>query len=171
MSGTFKTRFTKVKYDGSKVRIEYTVEREKGKAPDEYALVSADAPLPSFSEAMHDLSADVLTICELPEEQRTKLKVRGVSLTHTNDILGACITALKTVKHANAPLVLNTPHLPEAPYSDNPDEPVMVDGMADRVLRLCEEAQRYLDGERSQQSLFAAEGEVVLTFVGAGAPA
>jgi hypothetical protein len=158
-----KTRFTKIKYDGTKVRIEYTVEREKGKAPDEYALVSCDSPLPSFSEAIGALTDDVLAICELPEEQRHKIKVRGVSLTHTNDVLGACVTALKAVRAANAPLVLNTPHLPQTGYSDNADEPVMPDGMAERIAAVCAEAQRYVDGERSQASLFGVPEGVTLT--------
>jgi hypothetical protein len=149
-----ETRFTKIKYDGSKVRIEYEVTREPGKDPDEYTVFSADAPMPSFIDAMNALAQDVIAVCELPADQIDKLKIRGVSLTHTNDILDACITALKVVKTANAPLVLNTPHLPAEGYSDNPDEPVMPSWMGARLEAVSDEAQRYIDGERAQASLF-----------------
>lgn len=148
-----ETRFTKIKYDGLKVRIEYEVERE-GSEPDEYSLFSADAPATSFQAALTALREDVIAICELPAEQIDKLHIRGVSLSHTNGILGACITALKSVETANAPLVLNTPHLPSAPYSDNP-EPVLSPETRERLVLLMAEAQKYVDGERAQANLFS----------------
>jgi hypothetical protein len=148
-----ETRFTKIKYDGAKVRIEYEVERE-GKEPDEYSLFSADAPSTSFQAALGALREDVIAICELPADQMDKLHIRGVSISHTNGIMGACITALKTVQTANAPLVLNSPHLPSAPYSDNP-EPVLPPETCERLRALMAEAQKYIDGERAQGNLFA----------------
>ncbi len=64
--------------------------------------------------------------------------------------MGATITVLKALSAANAPLVLNTPFLPES--SDGgiclPAE------TRDRIETLCEEAQKYVDGERKQGNLF-----------------
>ena len=151
---TPKTRFSKIKYDGAKVRIEYEVDRENGNDPDEYSLFSADAPATSFHAALRALREDVIAICELPADQADKLSIRGVSLSNTNGIMGACITALKAVTTANAPLVLNTPHLPSAPYSDNP-EPVLATETVERLNVLMAEAQKYIDGERAQGDLFA----------------
>lgn len=148
-----ETRFTKIKYDGAKVRIEYEVERE-GKEPDEYSLFSGDAPTTAFQAALGELRQDVIAICELPLEQIDKLHIRCVSVSHTNGIMGACITALKSVQTANAPLVLNTPHLPSAPYSDNP-EPLLPAETCERIRALMAEAQKYIDGERAQGDLFA----------------
>jgi len=150
-----ETNYTKIKFDGSKVRIEYEVTRKDGD-PDEYTLHSADKPLPEFDEALQALAADVVTICELNPSDVDKLKVRGVTLTHTNGILGVCVTALKTLKSSNAPLVINTPHLPEESYSEGDDNaPVMPSGMAMRVAAVEAQARRYVDGERAQASLFA----------------
>jgi hypothetical protein len=97
-------------------------------------------------------------ICELPESDAAKLKIRGVTLTHAHDVLGAVITALKPLKTANSPLVINTPHLPECAYSGDGDDPnpTMHDGMPERLHALVVQAQRYLDGDRAQGDLFAA---------------
>lgn len=155
-------RFTKIKYDGAKVRIEYEVPRDDGRDATAYALVCVDSPLASFTDALLALREDVIGICELPPESADKLDVRGVSLTHTNDILGACITALKKLKASDAPLVLNTPHLPEEPYGDSPSL-TMTKEMALRISILCDEASRYVDGERAQPSLFAEAEPVTVS--------
>jgi hypothetical protein len=82
------------------------------------------------------------------------ITVRGVTFTWKNDIMGACITALKSLTTANAPLVLNTPHLPSEPYSGNPGDvgPVLRRG-TDRLEHLITEVARYIDGERAQAKL------------------
>jgi hypothetical protein len=146
-------RITKVKFDGSKVRIEYENKREDQKQWDEFTLQSADLPTLELTDALADLRQDVLAICELPADDLLKLTVRGVTLTHTNDVLGACITALKSLKTANAPLVINTPHLPETPYGDG-DSPVLATSTVDRLHTLMLAAERYIDGERAQADLF-----------------
>lgn len=146
--------FTKIKYDGSKVRIEYQLPK-KDAEPDEFTMFSCDRPAPEFDMALQALVQDVIAICELSPSDAIKLKVRGVSLSHTNDILGVCVTALKSLKTSNAPLVLNTPHLPESSYSGDDDgSPVMPDGMFFRIHTLALEAERYLNGDRAQPSLF-----------------
>lgn len=155
--------FTKIKYDGSKVRIEYEVERKDGGDADEYAMHSGDRPRPEFDQALQALTVDVVTICELIPSDVDRLKVRGVTLTHTNGILGACVTALKELKGSNAPLVINTPHLPESPYSDGDDlSPVMPSGMAARLEAVMMEGERYLDGERAQSTLFSQPADVTV---------
>jgi hypothetical protein len=149
-------RFTKIKFDGSKMRLEYEQPRKDGD-PDEFTLLCADAPAPEFTEAFAALAQDVIAICELPSDQLSKIKVRGVTLTYSNDIMGACITALKTLKSANAPLVINTPHLPAEAYGgDDTASPTLDTATCDRLRSVCEQAARYLNGERAQASLFVA---------------
>jgi hypothetical protein len=143
----------KVKFDGAKVRIGYERERDDGQI-DEFTMSSADQPAQSFIDALAALSEDVIDICELPADQQDKLKVRGVTVTHTNDVMGVCITALKSLKTADAPLVLNTPHLTEAPYSEGSTSPLLSTETCDRISELLLAAERYLDGERAQGDLF-----------------
>ena len=153
-------RITKVKYDGAKVRIEYEKKRPDEQY-DEFTLSSLDSPTQPFRDALNALAMDVVGICELDAESLDKLTVRGVSFTYTNDILGACITALKRLKTSNAPLVLNTPHLPEEAYGEGDSStPVLDTATVDRLHELALAAERYIEGERAQGDLFVAAGEV-----------
>jgi hypothetical protein len=154
-----ETRFTKIKLDASRVRLEYETVREGGD-PDEYSMLCAERPRAEFGTALQALAADVVEICELAADDLAKITIKGVTLTHTNDILGAVITATKALKGSNAPLLLNTPHLPEEAYSGQASDPnpTMPLGMATRLKRLVEEAGAYVRGSRAQGSLFPAEG-------------
>lgn len=148
-------RFTKIKFDGSKVRIEYEVTRGPGD-PDAFSVQCADMPAPEFSAALADLAQDVATICELGADSLPTLRVRGVTFTWSSGVMGACITALKTLKSANAPLVLNTPHLPEEAYGGDDASPTLDTATCRRLRALMAEAERYLNGDRAQGSLLVA---------------
>ena len=145
-------RIEKVKYDGTRVRIEYSVERQDGRF-DERVLSCYDEPIPEFKTALAALVEDVCDICELPADQAEKMRVQSVSLSYTNDILGLVITALKSVKTAQSPVVLNTPHIPAQSYAEGGEGPVLADNTLMRVETVTREAERYIDGERAQQSL------------------
>ena len=153
-----KKQFTKIKFDGSKVRLEYQVTRKDGGVPDEHVVVCSDQPDRAFPLALAALALDVVGICELSDSDETKLLVRGVSMSYTDGIRGACITALKSLKTSNAPLVLNTPHLPEKPYGEG-DGPTLDSSTVSRIDALVVEAERYLAGERAQGKLFTPDTE------------
>ncbi len=146
-------RFTKIKFDGAKVRLEYERLRKSGD-PDEFVLYSADAPTPEFQAVIQALAVDVVSICELIPSDTERMQVRGVTLSHTNDVMGVVITALKSVSMANSPLVLNTPHLPETSYSDDDSAPTWPTGMGERIAALEVQASLYLNGTRAQGDLF-----------------
>jgi hypothetical protein len=146
-------RITKIKYDEKKVRLEYERAREEGD-PDEFVLGCGDRPSRAFRDALQALAQDVNAICEFDPPQA--LTVRGVSLSWTNDIMGACVTALKTLTTTNSPLVLTTPHLPSEPYGEGAGGPVMTRPMIHRLEQLIDEARRYvLGGAREQGKLFS----------------
>ena len=145
-------RITKVKWDHKKVRIEYERARP-GSDPDEFVLGCGDEPSRAFKDALQALKTDVNAICEFPFA--LDVQVRGVSLSWTNDIMGACITALKQLKTANSPLVLTTPHLPAEAYGEGAGGPMMEPAMVTRLEALIEEARRYVaGGAREQSNLF-----------------
>lgn len=142
-------RFTKIKYDGSKVRLEYELTRPRGGDPDEFVYVCSDRPLPSFPEALQALDVDVCHICEFPSSEAAKLAVRGVSIGYEDDVPGLCITALRSVMTANSPLILNTPYLPERPRTSDPSGYRLPHETVRRLKKVIAEANRYLDGERA----------------------
>lgn len=147
-------RFTKIKYDGQKVRLEYQRLRADGGDPDAFSLQASDKPTRAFVEALEALAQDVVTIAELAERDRARITVRGVTITWTNDILGAVITALKALQTADAPLILNTPHLPSQPYHEAGGGLLLPESTVGRLQALMHEAERYLAGERAQGALF-----------------
>jgi hypothetical protein len=149
-------RFTKIKFDGTRMRLEYEVIRRGGGDPDEYSLQCADLPLVDFRNALRALVDDVCVICEFPTSEASKVKVLGCSITYKDGILGAVLTATKDLMTSPAPLILNTPHLPEKPYGESGGSMLPANTVR-RVRALCVEAQRYLDGDREQGSLFRNE--------------
>ena len=144
---------------------------DKGKDAIEHSLRSGDKPLPRFKDALADLVPDVvnclhlfLLICQplLAEGRNDRLTVRGVTVTWNHDIMGACITALGDVDGSPSPVVVNTPHLPESPYSGSDDDPnpTLPPSAATKIDTVIEEAKMFLDGERvkEQKQLFDEEG-------------
>ena len=153
-------RVSKIKWNGSKVTIHYERAREAGE-PDEFSVACSERPLPSFVMALQALAVDVLTICELPANQELNLTVKGVSLSNALGVLGAVITATKALETSNAPLILNTPHLPVEAYSGdaNDTNPTLSHVTVERINALCVEALRYVDGEREQPRLVEAPAD------------
>ena len=146
-------KITKVKYDGSRVRIEWTIGDTDD--PDKHSLDCRQAPKQEFVNALTALVPSVVAICELPDDYVVGIEIRGVSFSWAKDIMGATITALKTLNDSDAPLVLNSPHKPSEPYSETGDNRNCLS--AATVVALEEvlmEAERYVEGERAQGSLF-----------------
>jgi len=155
-----KRTFTKIKFKQDKVFLTYTQKNSQGK-DDAYSVEISEAPAPGFTKALENLAQDVLTICELPTDEDTlkTIKVLGVSISHTDTetegvVRGFTISALKDLKDSNSPLVLNTPHKPEAPYSKSGDNSnCLYLETVERIDTLIEEAEKYLKGHRAQVSM------------------
>lgn len=140
--------FRKIKYNNDKVEIKYTIET------DQHRLSSLDKPRPEFIEAMQKLVKPLVKICEFEEDYGDTIDIISVSLSYTSGIMGATITGLKSLKSSNAPLVINTPHLPTEDYSgNNPNAPTLPIEAINRIEELIIEAELYLQGKRSQMSI------------------
>ena len=66
--------------------------------------------------------------------------------------MGAVITALITIESANSPVVINTPHLPSAQYSETGQSPLLSHKCTYALKQLLHEAERYIDGEREKEN-------------------
>ena len=153
-------RITKVKYVGGKVEIHYEVEKQDGQL-DEYTLKCTDLPTPEFVKALENLRPDVATWLELDPEWANNVEIRGVSFSWSNDVMGAVITALKPLELSNSPMIINTPHKPEEPYGEDPDESqvdkCLSSECVDNLRDLLTQAGKYVDGDREQGTLFEVE--------------
>ena len=150
----------KVCYDGKRVKVAYEIVRKAGE-PDEFNLNCSDPPHPSLLASLAALKDAVREICGLPAPWCQGLLIRGVSFSWAGDdnMMGATITALKPLTTANAPLVINTPHLPAEPYSksEGAKPPLLPDCAVGALDLLRAAAFDYVDGKRAQVEIFAGE--------------
>lgn len=151
-------RVKKIKLKGCTVEIEVET-REGEKSFKVTKLESFDEPLDSFPKALQALTPYILEICELPEEYADGLEVLSVTFSYggAEDVMGASITALKTLSTAKAPFVINTPHLASGPYNENGVGPFLSDMCTFQLEILIEEAMRYWAGERKETQLSLLE--------------
>lgn len=148
-------KFSKVKYDGKKVELSWTT-KEKG-AEIAHHLSSSSRPAPEFTGAMRRFVPIVLSLLELPDSYDDGLQVTGISLNEEENDgrRGVVITSQKKLEAANAPLVLNTPHLREPVKDEEADRPgFFPDEMEDAIAHAERAASEYLEGKRAQGDLF-----------------
>jgi len=147
--------FTKIKYDGKNVVLAWA--EGDVDTSEEYTLKCDDAPHGDFTKALNTFAGHVAELCELPKPWGSDLDVRGVSISHTQGIMGAVITALKPLEMSQSPLVVNTPHKPSEPYSEgdpNAGDYCLSTECTEAIAVLCVEAEAYLKGKRAQGKLF-----------------
>ena len=92
------------------------------------------------------LAPYVETICEFEDGYCAEAEIRGVSISHSNDVMGAVITALVPVSSAYSPVCINTPHLPADQYNDGGEAPVLPSGCVKIIKELIIEAEKYING-------------------------
>lgn len=130
-------RFTKIKHEPKSGAVFLAWENDHDGKTDVYSFKCEETPTPEFLSALSALKADVIRVCDLPDDYANGMIVRGVSISHAEK-MSVVFTALKTVDLVDAPFVINTPGHP----------PRMA-----RLEPLMAEAQKYLMGERAQGTL------------------
>lgn len=152
-----KFKFTKT----NKVSINYEAYNTKAETWDEYSLTCADDPRPELRQVLSDLNVHVIDMCELPYEYRNRIKVTGVSFSHSgeNEVMGAVIVSQMELDNSNCNLNLNTPHKASESYNDGPadSKQLLSDACVEALCDLCKEIELYINGERAQLNLFAVK--------------
>lgn len=145
---------TKVKRKGVSTSVHWTTLSANQLTTTEHSITSAEDPEPEFLTALDALKVHVLDVLELPESYGEGLRITGVSLSYdAEDRMGVVVTCLKDLDGTNAPLVLNTPYLPE-PNFDQPDQPAMNDEFVEAIDEVKKWAKRFTEGKRAQAELF-----------------
>jgi hypothetical protein len=150
-------KFTKVKRNPKSYDITLSwVTETLGGDVVESSLHSADLPRPEFIDAMQAFRNHVLDICELPADYAADLVVTGISLSENDSQgRGIVVTAQKTVARAAAPVIINTPHVPEI----NEHGASLRAAAMDAIDTLVTEARLFQQGTRAQADMFAEEGK------------
>ena len=153
-------RINKVKITKqNEISINYEVKNERIDTWDEYSLSCSDAPRPEFEKALRNLNAHVIDLCELPQAYIDRIKVNGVTFSYggADEVMGAVIVSQMALKYSNCDLNLNTPHKASDSYSDQEADPdqLLSEDCVEALEDLCNEATRYIKGDRAQTNLFA----------------
>ena len=149
-----KKRITKIKAKKGEYFFGWEIYQESTKSWDAYTMTCKDPPRVELKERMLAMVAHVIDICEFDERDAKRIKVSGITESHTDDNRYITITAQKELEHSKAPLIINTPARPEMLQNEAESENYCIsDALADDLKALESEAWRYIDGERAQQTL------------------
>ena len=149
-------KFSKIKWDGACVELQWTSKLD-GAGEVTHALKSYDTPRPEFVAAMRALVPHVLEVLELDQAGwEDTLTVSGLSINEEDDgRRGLVCTCRRALDIANAPLIVNTPHIREF-RDDEQLKGFLPDAMLAAMEAVEREAELYLAGKRAQGSLFDA---------------
>ena len=111
-----KKEFLKIKITDQVVQLNWQVQRDD-ESFDKYSLESQDFPNLLFYTSLQKLKVHVNEICELrlAKDEMDHLKISSIYINYAGKkhIMGASITALRTLPKRNVPLIINTPYLLE----------------------------------------------------------
>lgn len=154
-----KPQFTKIVANGKHVQIHWISRKKTASEAEEqhnHQLECPEKPRPAFEKVLQAFLPFLLQIIGAPADWSDNTKVTGISLNKEEDRRrGIVITAVRKCPYGNAPIAINTPHLRESldPAKENGPS-FLLEGMAELIDEMCDEAQAYLDGDRAQGELF-----------------
>lgn len=152
-------RIKKIKYDGVQMYLEYHISKPNDEW-EEVTLKSYDKPTSEFKDELYGLKEYFEDICELPKGYSDTITVKGVSFSYggPEETMGAVLVGSKILNTANAPLNLNTPHLPSEDYNGNENDKILPILCTCALERLIDLAIAYIEGDRdftgSTESMF-----------------
>lgn len=145
--------FTKIKYDGKKVELAWTVQQKSTEIT--HTLTSSEKPLPALPQALNAFNDFVETLLEVQPGWMDNAKVTGLSInTEEDGRSGLVVTSQRKLADTNAPLVINTPHLREPTKLGEEGPGFLPDGVMDLVDYAERAAEDFVKGKRSQGNLF-----------------
>ncbi len=158
MAKNGKPQFTKIVTTSKHLALHWQSRRKTASDVEEltsHETVCPELPRPEFQTAMQAFLPFFLTIIGAPASWKESTKITGVSINKEEDgRRGVVLTASRKCPHGAAPIALNSPHLREQIEDKETGNNFFLAGMDQALDTLCEEAQAYLEGERSQGELF-----------------
>lgn len=98
-----------------------------------------------YMEKNHD------SILSKVDQREAFATVRSVSWSWSNDIMGGSVCLLVKLEKSNTPLVVNSPHKPEEPYSEGGSVHLLAEEFAAALRDLHGLVVRFIEGERVKE--------------------
>ena len=155
-------RLCKLKYNAKEDEMLVKYEVHERDHVDTFTLESTEGPRSELVTALKTMAGHLCGICEFPGDWASKITVRSVTVTWSNEIRGLVITGLRALDGSNSPLVVNSPHFTEVPYNDDSESQKNIYSLECGIALdiLTELAFKFVDGERRQlQFEFVQPGE------------
>jgi hypothetical protein len=153
-----KPQFTKIVANQKHVALHWSSRKKSADDVEEitsHELQCQAKPRPSFDTALQAFKPFLLKILGAPASWSEGTTVTGISLNKEEDgRRGVVITASRKCPHGAAPIAINTPHLREPIDDKDAGSSFFLEGMADAIDVMYQEAQKYLEGDRQQGELF-----------------
>ena len=142
--------FTKIKANADRLHFEY-VER----LGDDYADFSMNHPndaSPQFMETLKDLRTDFAKLLDLSEETSfiERIEIHTLSISYKGAELNRSVIISGDIKCARGSFNVNTP----LQALDNPDDTSVNVLFNQKIQKVINEAEKYLQGEKSQLNMF-----------------
>lgn len=145
-------KIVKVGHKNQKTTI--TCEEEKNGDVKTMTLTSDVPALPEFHEAMKELGKYMCDLLGVPADWKQKHTCNSVSIGYEEDErINTVVTIYVQLEKFNNGIVINTPCLREKVAGKSGGGNFMTPKMLDLVKSVREEALKYYDGERAQQTL------------------
>ena len=149
-----RKRITKIKVKKGAYFFAWEIYQKDTDSWDAYTMTCKDPPRKELEERMLAMVHHVIDICEFDKRDAKRIKVSGITESHTDDNRYITITAQKELEQSKAPLIINTPARPDLPQNEADSEDYCNSvALVDDLKELEIEAWRYIDGERAQQRL------------------
>lgn len=127
-----------------------------------------EKPRPEFEKALNALVADVVDICEFPNNYGKTIEITGISLSYNEEGVdyGLNISAIKKMQKSIGVMSIVTPY--KAKYLESNKKQIakrkIWDTTDERIQLILKETKKYLDGIRiadQQEDLFKDKEEKI----------
>lgn len=153
-------RMRSVKYDDGAIEIVAHETHQASADQKEIKLTSSDEPRTEFLEPFVNLQREVRRLLDLPSDyaaEQFAIKKVVWSYSEATGVRGATICCQAKLDCADAPLILNTPHLAFEQMNEGGNAPVMPRTIIANLNMLEAEALLFMNGKRAQGDLFESE--------------
>ena len=145
-------------HSNGKTEIGFEEKNQEGDSIDTHNLKSFSPPMEDFKAAMNALVSAVRDLCEYPKTYAERIQVNGIALTwHKTENSSLVIKAMRPLSKNDSPFVFETPI--KAVTSELDEVDTVSDEIREAVDTLCDEAVRYINGERAKQGELNFEGK------------